>query len=188
MRIAEPVQLPLDLAGPSQYACFRISQRFPGPIQNGWVIAGDPQLQLAVLLARGGVEQASRGAFAEQGQEGLLAPGFQGLKNAFGVLGFRREGVIEKRFQIPTQFPDQVAVGASRHREPDRGRHADRPQALAVCQTHDLKLGGIALVDMSNDQRFHRQAPIQREDRSRKTLSGRRTEIIYGLDRNVAKI
>ena len=101
MRIAEPVQLPLDLAGPSQYACFRIAQRFPGPIQNGWVIAGDPQLQLAVLLARGGVEQAPRGALAEEGQEGLLAPGFQGFPNALGVLGFRREGVIEKRFQIP---------------------------------------------------------------------------------------
>lgn len=168
MRIAELVQLPLDLARLGQHAGLRVAQRFPGPVQHARIVAGDPQVQLAVLFVGGRVEQAAGGPVAGQGQKRLLAPGFQRVPKPLGMIGFRGKGIIEKRFQVPAQLADQVAVRAAHDREPSRGRHAYRPDRLAVRQPNHLKLGGIALVDVAHNQRFHPHAPTRRVDRSRK--------------------
>ncbi len=107
MRIAQPVQLPLDLAGPRQHAGFRVAQRFPRPIQHARVVAGDLQLKLAVLLASRRIEQAARGPVAEQGPKRLLAPGFQRIPQPLGMI--RLSGGTDN----PETLPDTSAARAS---------------------------------------------------------------------------
>ena len=49
-----------------------------------------------------------------------LSPDSKGILDTSGNIGVGREGIIEKRLQIPTQFPYQMAVRAAFHREPRR--------------------------------------------------------------------
>jgi hypothetical protein len=65
LRVAEPVQPALDLAGLSKVAKLGIAQRFPRPRQHTRVVTGNLQVKPRLVLGGGGVEHAPRGAAPE---------------------------------------------------------------------------------------------------------------------------
>src|SRR4051812_16808750 len=88
-------------------------QCFPGPAQDLRIVRADDEGGLIGAGGNGGLIKIAAWAGIKQRLERSLSPCLKRGGCAGGLLGARREGVIEKLFEKPCEFAGELCAAAS---------------------------------------------------------------------------